>query len=58
MLQSFPKRQVYELLQLHTAPLVQPFEGGSDIIIERYRSPHASRHSIFDALMQIDQRGF
>jgi hypothetical protein len=57
MFKPFPERQVDELLELHTAPLIEPFEGGSDIIIEGYRSSHASRHNIFDALMQTDRAG-
>jgi hypothetical protein len=57
MPKPLPERQIYELLELHTARLVLPSEGRGDIIIERYRSSHTSRHRIFDALMQRDQRG-
>lgn len=49
MLKPLPERQVYELLELHPAPLVEPFERGSDIIVEGHHSSHASKHSIFDA---------
>jgi hypothetical protein len=55
MLKPLPKRQVDELLELQTAALVESLERGSDIIIEGYCSSHASTHSIFDALMQLDQ---
>lgn len=57
MLKALPERQVDQLLELHTAPLVESLERRSDIIVEGHCSSHASKHNIFDALMQPDRRG-
>lgn len=57
MLKALPERQIDKLLELHAAPLVEPLERRSDIIVEGHRSSHASKHSIFDALMQSDRHG-
>jgi len=56
MSEPLSEREINQLLEFHLPPAADPFQRGGHIIFQRDRSSHASKHKIFDALMQEGER--
>jgi len=52
LIQSPAERLIDHLLQAFVLGAAQPFQRGGDIVVDRQGRSHASRHNIFDVLMQ------